>query len=237
MRTFGAWDTSRCLAGTARQARNQPLWEMLISDGPRLCTHPRNLLAGEPYAASGLSAIPLCGRISPLSSKCLQSRVDCSSSHHRRVPAEFPAHRISHFCIWFVQSGRVRSLSKNISCGWLTEEEWEGLLSELSAQRSCVQETSKRYINLSVRAPFPGFLTESLLQGKPRRGSNGATSFRAFHLIGMWLFCSSHASRADAVTRNLRSRHGEPRRDGEEEQEEVTEPVTKAERISRKVFC
>lgn len=207
MRASGAWDTSRRLAGTAKHARNQPLWEMLISDGPRLCTHGRNLLAGEPYSASGLS------------SKRLQSGVDCGSSHHRRVPAEFPADRISHFCIWFVQSGRVRSLSKNTSCGWLTEEEWEGLLAHRTSLRALcteeLQETSKRYINLSVRAPFPGFLTESLLQGKLRHGSNGATSVRPFPLIGTWLFCSSHASRADAVTRNLRSRRGEPRRDGE----------------------
>lgn len=34
MRAFGAWDTSYCLAGTTKEARNQPLWEMLIPDGP-----------------------------------------------------------------------------------------------------------------------------------------------------------------------------------------------------------
>lgn len=130
VRAFGAQDTSRCLAGATKQARNQPLWEMLIPDGPPLCARPRNRLAGELYSAArpSLSAVPLCRRISLLSSKYLQSRVDCGSSHHPLVPAEFPADRISHFCIWFVQSGRVRLLSKNILCGWLTEEEWEGLL-------------------------------------------------------------------------------------------------------------
>lgn len=95
-----------------------------------LCTHPRNLLAGEPYSGAqrSPSGVPLCGRISLLSGKHLHSRIGCGGSHRPCVPAEFPADRISHFCSWFVQSGRVRLLSKNISCGWLTEEEWEGLL-------------------------------------------------------------------------------------------------------------
>lgn len=125
---FGARDTSRCLAGTAKWARNQPLWEMLIPDGPcfvhipgifllesRTLGHNAALL-GSPFAGGYLRFL------------VKNSRIGCGSSHHPSVPAEFPADRISHFCSWFVQSGRVRLLSKNISCGWLTEEEWEGLL-------------------------------------------------------------------------------------------------------------
>lgn len=158
-----------------------------------LCTYPRSLLVGELFSVAhpSPSGIPLCGRISLLSGKCLQSGVDCVSSHHPRVPAEFPADRVSHFCIWFVQSGRVRLPSKNISCGWLTEEELGGFayaqdFSLSSARRS---RTSKFCLHLSVHTPLPGFLTKPVFQGKPRRGRNGVTSFSPFHLIGMWLFC------------------------------------------------
>lgn len=46
-------------------------------------------------------------RILLLSGKHPQPRAGCGCSHHPRVPAEFPAVRISHFCIWLGQSGRV----------------------------------------------------------------------------------------------------------------------------------
>lgn len=68
-----------------------------------------------------------------------------------------------------------------------------GLLSELSAWMICMQETSKHSINLPVHAPFPGFLVESVHQGKLRHRRHGATSFRPFHLIGMRLFCRGTA--------------------------------------------
>lgn len=57
--------THHHLGGTAKQGRNQPLWEMLITEGPLLCTNH----AGEPYsmAYSSLSMIPHCRRISLLS--------------------------------------------------------------------------------------------------------------------------------------------------------------------------
>lgn len=93
-----------------------------------------------------------------LSGKHLRSRAGCGRSH--RVPAEFPAVRVSHSCSWFVQSGRVWSLSKNTPCdGFWRRRSGEvrlstGLLSELSAQRSCTQETSKS-IRACSRSTFP----------------------------------------------------------------------------------
>lgn len=90
-----------------------------------LCTHLGNLLAGEPQpvARPSLSVTLLGRRISLLSGRHRQSRVDCCSSPKPHVPADFPADRVSHFCIWFVQSGRVRLLSKNTLRGWVMEEE------------------------------------------------------------------------------------------------------------------
>lgn len=78
-----------------------------------------------------------------------------------------------------------------------------GLLPELSAQRSCVQETFKRYINLSARAPFPGFLMESLLQGKWEARKKWGNVFQTLSLDWHVAFLPGHHVTAAATPAGL----------------------------------
>lgn len=59
--------THHPLGGAAKQGRDQPLWGMLIPEGPLLCTHHAGELCSMAYPS--LSTIPHCRRISLLSCK------------------------------------------------------------------------------------------------------------------------------------------------------------------------
>lgn len=153
------------LGGTTKQGRNQPLWGMLIPDGPVLCTHH----AEEPcsMAYPSLSTIPHCRKISLLPHKISQCG---AGSYHPPVPAALPADRISHFCIWFVQLDRAQSLSKNTSCAYRGGV--GGLLFPVLSLDS--EEPSECSINPSVCTSFPSFFMELVLPGKLRNERTGA---------------------------------------------------------------
>lgn len=66
-----------------------------------------------------------------------------------------------------------------------------------------MQETSKRYINLSVRAPFPGFLMESLLQGKREARKKWGNVFQTLSLDWHVAFLPGHHVTAAATPAGL----------------------------------
>lgn len=118
-----------------------------------------------------LSMIPHCRRISVLSRKISSAR---AGSHHPRVPAAFPADRISHFCIWFAQLDRTQLLSKSTLCGFQRRSGRSTLPRTELGLCTEEQESFKHLINPSMCTSFPSFFMESVLQGKLRHERTGA---------------------------------------------------------------
>lgn len=160
--------THHYLGGTTKQGRNQPLWGMMIPEGPLLCTHH----AGEQYSMAypSLSMIPHCRRISLLS---------CKISSAELVPTT-PMCQLHFLLTELVTSASgLSSWTEHSRCLKIHRVAYRGemgglLFPGLSSDCTEEQEPSKHSINPSVCTSFPSFLVESVLRGKLRHGRTGA---------------------------------------------------------------